>query len=72
MLWKQDPITRKQILNSIDNFLIKELSLEEKDIPWFNKKKDNLNGYLDFMTLLRLAYVRLYSEYYDRHHKKIH
>ena len=72
MLWKQDAKTRNEILNVIDHFLMNELNLEKKEIPWLSKQKDNFKGYLDFLTLLRLTYTRVFSEYYDRHHKRLH
>lgn len=72
MLWKQDAKTRNEILNSIDHFLIKELNLKKEEIPWLSKKKDNFKGYLDFLSLLRLSYVKVFSEYYNRHHKRLH
>lgn len=72
MLWNHEPLFRNQILNSIDNFLLDELNLSKDDIPWLSEKKDNYNGYLDFLSLLRLAYARVFSEYYDRHHRRLH
>ena len=72
MLWKQDPKLRNEILNSIDCFLINELKVEKKLVPWLNQNKDNYNGYMDFLSLLRLTYVRVFSEYYDRHHDRLH
>lgn len=72
MLWNHEPLFRNQILNSIDNFLMDELNLNKDDIPWLNKKKDKCNDYLDFLSLLRLAYARVFSEYYDRHHRRLH
>jgi len=71
MLWKEDPISRDQIFNSIDRFLIEELGIKKEDIPWLNKKKDNQKGYLDLLFLFRLTYARIFSEYSNKHYTKL-
>ena len=71
MLWEQDAVSRNQILNRIDLFLMSDLKLEKKDIPWLNGEKNNYEGYVDFLTLLRITYAKVISDIYNLQ-KKIH
>ena len=63
---------RERILNMIDHFIMTELNISKKDIPWLNAKKSNMEGITHFLDLMRLGYAKLLDHSEKNFIKKIH
>jgi dihydropteroate synthase len=63
---------RERILNMIDHFIMTELNVSKKDIPWLNAKKSNMEGITHFLDLMRLGYAKLLDHSEKNFIKKIH
>ena len=63
---------RDRILNMIDHFIMTELNVAKKDIPWLNSKKSNLGGITHFLDLIRLSYAKLLDHSEKQFIKRIH
>ena len=63
---------RERILNMIDHFIMTELNVSKKDIPWLNAKKSNMEGITHFLDLMRLGYAKLLDHSEKKFIKRIH
>lgn len=63
---------RERILNMIDHFIMTELNIPKKDIPWLNAKKSNMEGITHFLDLMRLGYAKLLDHSEKKFIKRIH
>jgi len=63
---------RERILNMIDHFIMNELNVSKKDIPWLNSNKSNMDGITHFLDLMRLGYARLLDHSEKQFIKRIH
>lgn len=63
---------RERILNMIDHFIMTELNISKKDIPWLNAKKSNMEGITHFLDLMRLGYAKLLDHSEKKFIKRIH
>jgi len=46
----------------IDLFVINHLGVPEKDIPWLNPAKKNIDDYIHVLDLMRLGYAKLINQ----------
>jgi hypothetical protein len=59
----------RKVLLVIDDFIIDTLKIDEKRLPWrheANEEKD----WIDFVNLVRLSLVKIFSEYEKRYYKR--
>ena len=69
ILNRLDPEEYRKVLLVIDDFIIDTLKIDEKRLPWryeTNEEKD----WIDFVNLVRLSLVKIFSEYEKRYYKR--
>ena len=72
MFSRLEPKEKQRVLNMIDLFVIKHLGVPEKDIPWLNPAKKNIDDYIHVLDLMRLGYAKLINQAEKDFIKKIH
>jgi len=66
-----NPSDKKRIYEMIDSFIL-DLGVSENEIPWMNKKKNNIDGYCNLLDLMRLCYAKILDKSEIRFKKKVH
>jgi len=62
MFSRLEPEEKQRVLNMIDLFVIKHLGVPEKNTPWLNPAKKNIDDYIHVLDLMRLAYAKLINQ----------
>ena len=62
MFTRLEPKEKQRVLNMIDLFVTKHLGVPEKDIPWLNPAKKNIDDYIHVLDLMRLGYAKLINQ----------
>ena len=62
MFARLEPKEKQRVLNMIDLFVINHLGVPEKDIPWLNPAKKNIDDYIHVLDLMRLGYAKLINQ----------
>jgi len=66
-----NPTDKKRIYEMIDSFIL-DLGISAEEVPWMNKKKNNIDGYCNLLDLMRLSYAKILDYSEMRFKKKIH
>jgi len=72
MFSRLSPEDRNKILNMIDQFIIRDLGIDESDIPWLNSGKKKVKDFLHVLNLMRLSYAKVFNHSEINFKKKIH
>ena len=71
MFSRLSPEDRNKILNMIDQFIIRDLGIDESDIPWLTSGK-KVKDFLHVLNLMRLSYAKVFNHSEMSFKKKIH
>ena len=72
MFSRLSPEDRNKILNMIDQFIIRDLNIDESDIPWLNLEKNKVKDFIHVLNLMRLSYAKVFNHSEMNFKKKIH
>jgi len=63
---------RNQILRLIDEFVLEDLKIPRRKVPWLNSDKRNIDDFPHVLDLMRLSYARLVNDDHKEYIKNIH
>ena len=72
MFSRLSPEDRNKILNMIDQFIIRDLGIDESDIPWLNSKKNKVEDFVHVLNLMRLSYAKVFNHSEINFKNKVH
>ncbi len=72
MFSRLSPEDRNKILNMIDQFIIRDLGIDESDIPWLNSGKNKVEDFVHVLNLMRLSYAKVFNHSEINFKNKVH